>query len=84
MTPRALLTIIGATAIGFAIAIGGAAGLAANTSMPSATTAQVSAPTEQTVHELRRATPGTNLAHLLRTGPSDRGGSSNSDCAIAL
>jgi hypothetical protein len=85
MTPRALLTAIGATAIGFAIAIGGAAGFASGALTPSTTvTASADSAPEQTMRSVAYATPGTDLAHLMGTGVAHRLVSSENDCPIAL
>ena len=48
MTPRALLTAIGATAIGFAVAIGAAAGSVSSPTTPvsASTTTHMSLPTQ--------------------------------------
>jgi hypothetical protein len=78
MTPQGLLTVIGATAIGFTIAIGSAVGLTSS----SATTTHVT--TTEQAPSMAYATPGMNLAQLLDTGGAQRAASSDRDCVIAL
>jgi hypothetical protein len=83
MTPRALLTTIGATAIAFAITIGAAAGIARNE--PAGTEpAKPMAVVGRVPHGAVHAAPGTNLAELLGTGAVNRAAASDRDCAIAL
>jgi hypothetical protein len=71
MTPRALLTVIGATAIAFAIAIGNTAGFAAD----GATTPNVIALNSA-------ASSGTHLAHPLAMHSDQT--ASEANCNIAL
>jgi hypothetical protein len=83
MTPHALLTTIGATAIAFAIAIGAAGGFASN-DPASARTMATMMTVERVPHGAVHAAPGTNLAERLRAGAGDRATTSDHDCEIAL
>jgi hypothetical protein len=79
MTPRALLTVIGATAIGFAIAIGSVAGFAADTATPSSSNA---ADGNQAVRVMTLAESGAGSA-ALGTASMVRTTSRDGECLIA-
>jgi hypothetical protein len=78
MTPQGLLTVIGATAIGFAIAIGSAVGLTSSTATTTYVAAAEQAPS------VAYATPDMDLTQLLGTGGAQRAASADRDCVIAL
>jgi hypothetical protein len=84
MTPRALLTTIGATAIGFAIAIGSVAGFSADGTTTTSATAQQTVVAAQRVQRMTYAAPGTHLAPALAFDISDGTALATRDCAIAL
>lgn len=79
MTPRALLTVIGATAIGFAIAIGSVAGFAADTSTPSS-----AADSNQAVRVMTLADAGADRDGLETPAFMVQTTSKDADCVIAL
>jgi hypothetical protein len=83
MTPRALLTIIGATAIAFAVAIVSAAGFTPLGSSAGPSTASTSAAV-QSVRRVVYATPGTHLARELGVIASRRLEASASNRAVAF
>lgn len=78
MTPRALLTSIGATAIAFAIAIGSVA------SITPATTTTVDVSHGQATRTMAYSDVGTGLASGLGTGMPLRTLSAEDDCPVAL
>jgi hypothetical protein len=78
MTPRALLTVIGATAIGFAIAIGSVAGFAAGTPTSSRTT-----DTNQSVRVMTLADSGVDSAEWGTPASTMRTMSRDADCLVA-
>jgi hypothetical protein len=78
MTPRALLTVIGATAIGFAIAIGSVAGFAADTASPFR-----AAESNQAVRVLTLADAGADRDELGTPTSMMRTMSRDADCLIA-
>jgi hypothetical protein len=83
MTPRMLLTIIGATAIAFAIVIGSAAGSMPTGSSAGASKASTTA-REQSVRRVAHATPGSRLTREPGGDAPRRLTVSGSDGAIAL
>lgn len=79
MTPRALLTAIGATAIGFAVVIGSAAGFSAGLT-PSSSTPD----SHQIVPTLALIDAGTGMARGATQGLPLRARAGEEDRPIAL
>lgn len=80
MTPRALLTVIGATAIGFAIAISSVAGFTSDAATPSSMTNGDG----QAMSTVAFIDAGTSMASGMGTGTFPRSLSGEDDCPIAL